>query len=63
MNEYNKYGKKLEEQLRLKTYPLAIRMLRTSEDIPLKPSDLLKSLENASPPAKPLLLVEDSAIL
>jgi uncharacterized protein (DUF169 family) len=34
MNEYNKYGEKLEEQLRLNTYPLAIRILRSPEDIP-----------------------------
>lgn len=43
MNEYNKYGEKLEEQLRLKTYPLAIRMLRISEDIPPEAIRPLKS--------------------
>lgn len=34
MNEYNQYGKKIEEQLRLKTYPLGIKMLTSAEDIP-----------------------------
>ena len=34
MNEYKEYGKRLEKQLRLNTYPLAIRMLRSPEEVP-----------------------------
>jgi len=34
MTKYNEYGKRLEEQLRLNTYPLAIKMLENPEDIP-----------------------------
>jgi len=36
MNEFNQYGEKLEEQLRLNTYPLAIKMLKKPEEIPEK---------------------------
>lgn len=31
---YNRYGVELEERLRLKTYPLALKMLEREEDIP-----------------------------
>lgn len=34
MTKYNDLGKRMEQQLRLNTYPLAIKMIETSEDIP-----------------------------
>jgi len=34
MTKYNEFGKRMEQQLRLNTYPLAIKMLETPEDIP-----------------------------
>ena len=34
MNKFNELGRKLELQLRLNTYPLAIKMLKSIEDIP-----------------------------
>jgi len=34
MTKYNSLGKRMEQQLRLNTYPLAIKMLETPEDIP-----------------------------
>ena len=34
MNVYNEYGKRIEEQIRPKTYPLAIKMLEREEDLP-----------------------------
>ncbi|EMR74137.1 hypothetical protein MCGE09_00165 [Thaumarchaeota archaeon SCGC AB-539-E09] len=42
MNEYNKYGEKLEEKLRLNTYPLAIKMLKNPEEVP---SEAIRPLE------------------
>ena len=34
MTKYNDFGKRMEQQLRLNTYPLAIKMLETPDDIP-----------------------------
>lgn len=34
MNKFNELGRKLEFQLRLNTYPLAIKMLKSIEDVP-----------------------------
>jgi len=34
MNKFNELGRKLELQLRLNTYPLAIKMLKSIEDVP-----------------------------
>jgi len=34
INDYNLYGKELEEQLILKTSPIAVKMLKTENDIP-----------------------------
>lgn len=34
MNPYNEYGKKIEEQIRPASYPLAIKMLRSVEEVP-----------------------------
>jgi len=34
MNPYNEYGKKIEEQLRPASYPLAVRMLRSADEVP-----------------------------
>jgi uncharacterized protein (DUF169 family) len=42
MTKYNDLGKRMEQQLRLNTYPLAIKMLETPEDIP---SEAFRPLE------------------
>lgn len=34
MNVYNDYGKRIEKQLRLNSHPLAVRMLRTPDEVP-----------------------------
>jgi uncharacterized protein (DUF169 family) len=34
MNIYNEYGKQIEEQIRPKSYPLAMRMLKTPDEVP-----------------------------
>jgi uncharacterized protein (DUF169 family) len=34
IKEYNKYGEELEKALKLKTYPIAVKMLEKEEDIP-----------------------------
>ena len=34
MNKYNELGKKMEQQLRLNTYPLAVKMLENEDDVP-----------------------------
>jgi uncharacterized protein (DUF169 family) len=34
LSTYHEYSDELEKRLRLKTYPLAIRLLRTGEDVP-----------------------------
>ncbi len=34
MNPYNEYGRRIEEQIRPASYPIAIKMLRTTEEVP-----------------------------
>jgi uncharacterized protein (DUF169 family) len=34
VTEFNDFGERIEEQLRLSSYPLAVKMLRSKEDIP-----------------------------
>lgn len=34
MNEFNDYGRRIEEQIRPMTHPLAVKMLEAEEDIP-----------------------------
>jgi len=34
LNVYNEYGRRIEEQIRPKSYPLAIKMLEREEDVP-----------------------------
>ena len=34
LSTYHQYGEELERRLRLKTYPLAIRLLREGEEVP-----------------------------
>jgi uncharacterized protein (DUF169 family) len=34
MNKYNELGKKMEQQLRLNTYPLAVKMLENEDEVP-----------------------------
>jgi len=34
MNDFNQFGRRLEEQLRLNTHPLAIRILRDKDEVP-----------------------------
>ena len=34
MSKYNELGKKMEQQLRLNTYPLAVKMLENEDDVP-----------------------------
>ena len=36
MNIYNEYGKRIEKQIRPKSYPLALKMLKREEDIPIE---------------------------
>ncbi len=34
MTEFHDYARRIEEQLRLSSYPLAVKMLKTEDDIP-----------------------------
>jgi uncharacterized protein (DUF169 family) len=42
MNKFNEIGKKMEQHLRLNTYPLAIKMLKSPDEIP---EDAIRPLE------------------
>ncbi|MCW4048204.1 MAG: DUF169 domain-containing protein [Candidatus Bathyarchaeota archaeon] len=34
MSEFNEYGKRIEEQIRPNTYPVAVKMLRSADEVP-----------------------------